>query len=451
MANKFEDLLVNYLFMHSIKSKRVLLNGEIKPASIFFDKGKIIEIKSYDEDAEDFGELVIMPGVVDTHVHINEPGRIEWEGFETATKSAAAGGVTTLVDMPLNSSPVTTSKKNFDIKLEAAKGKLWVDCGFYGGAVSDNINELRELCGSGVLGIKSFMIDSGLDEFKFVSENDLRNTLTIMKDFDLPLLVHAEVFTDSEKGIANSFSDFVKYRPHEMEDEAIKILIQLSKEFHTHIHIVHLSSANSLEQIRKAKREGLNLTVETCPHYLYFNAEDIPQDDARFKCTPPIRSKENNEKLWEALEDGTIDMIASDHSPCTNDLKVKKFSDAWGGIASLQVSLPAVWTKAKERGIGLNKISEWMSGNTARLVSLEKSKGRIEVGMDADFVIWNPDEKFIVEPDSLHHKNKISAYHHEELYGVVNTTFVRGEKVFLKENNEWKFSDLPMGKEILKY
>lgn len=432
--------------MYSIKSKNVLIKGILSPASIFFDNGKIIEIKSYDEEAEDYGDLVIMPGVVDTHVHINEPGRTEWEGFVTATKSAAAGGITTVVDMPLNSSPVTTSKKNFDIKLEAAKEKLWVDCGFYGGAVSDNINELRELCGSGVLGIKSFMIDSGLDEFKFVTERDLRNALTIMKDFDLPLLVHAEIFTDAQKGEIDSFSDFVKYRPHEMEDEAIKILIKLCKEFNTHIHIVHLSSADSLMQIRKAKDEGLKLTVETCPHYLYFNAEDIPQDDARFKCTPPIRSKENNEKLWEALENGTIDMIASDHSPCTYDLKARKFSDAWGGIASLQVSLSAVWTKAKERGIGLEKISEWMSESTSKLVSLERTKGKIEIGKDADFVIWNPDEKFIVEPDLLHHKNKISAYHHEELYGTVKATFVRGELVY---NNE-KFSDLPMGKSILK-
>lgn len=436
--------------MKSIKSKSVLINGGLKPASVFIDNGKIVDIKDYNSDlnieAEDFGELVIMSGVVDTHVHINEPGRTEWEGFETATKSAAAGGVTTLVDMPLNSSPVTTSKKNFDIKLEAAKGKLWVDCGFYGGAVSDNINELKELCGSGVLGIKSFMIDSGLDEFKFVSEDDLRNVLVIMKDFDLPLLVHAEVFTGSKNQLTHSFSDFLANRPCNMEDEAIKILIKLCKEFDTHIHIVHLSSAESLAQIRKAKSEGLNLTVETCPHYLYFNAENIPQEDARFKCTPPIRSKQNNEKLWEALEDGTIDMIASDHSPCTYDLKAKIFSDAWGGIASLQVSLPVVWTKAKKRGIGLNKISEWMSESTSKLVSLEKSKGKIEVGRYADFVVLNPDEKFIVEPDSLHHKNKISAYHHEELYGVVKATYVRGEKVY----DNGKFSKLPMGKAILK-
>lgn len=432
--------------MQSIKSKKVLINGELIPASIFIDKGKITGVKSYSEEAEDFGDLVIMPGVVDTHVHINEPGRTEWEGFETATKSAAAGGITTLVDMPLNSSPVTTSKKNFDIKLEAAKGKLWVDCGFYGGAVSDNITELKELCGSGVLGIKSFMIDSGLDEFKFVSESDLRNALNVMKDFDLPLLVHAEVLTDSEKGIANTFSDFVKYRPHEMEDEAIKILINLCKEFNTHIHIVHLSSADSLAQIRKAKSEGLNLTVETCPHYLYFNAEDIPQDDARFKCTPPIRSKENNEKLWEALEDGTIDMIASDHSPCTHDLKAKIFSDAWGGIASLQVSLPAVWTKAKKKGIGIDKVSKWMSSNTAKLVGLDKYIGTIEEGKYADFTIFNPEESFIVEPDSLYHKNKISAYHHEELFGKVHTVFLNGEKIF----NEGKFSTEPKGKIILR-
>lgn len=432
--------------MHSIKSKRVLINGELIPASIFIDKGKISAIKNYDEDAEDFGELVIMPGIVDTHVHINEPGRTEWEGFKTATKAAAAGGITTLVDMPLNSSPVTTSKKNFDIKLEAAKGKLWVDCGFYGGAVSDNINELKELCGSGVLGIKSFMIDSGLDEFKYVSESDLRNVLNVMKDFDLPLLVHAEVFTDSEKGTANTFSDFVKYRPHEMEDEAIKILIKLCKEFNTHIHIVHLSSADSLAQIRKAKSEGLNLTVETCPHYLYFNAEEIPQDDARFKCTPPIRSKENNEKLWEALEDGTIDMIASDHSPCTHDLKAKIFSDAWGGIASLQVSFPVVWTKAKEKGIGIDKVSKWMSMNTAKLISLDKYIGTIEEGKYADFTIFNPDESFIVEPDSLHHKNKISAYHHEKLFGKVHTVFLNGEKIF----DEGKISNEPKGKIILR-
>ncbi|MBS1493871.1 MAG: allantoinase AllB [Bacteroidetes bacterium] len=432
--------------MNKLKSRKVLIDGKIIPASIFIENGKISEIKDYSEEAEDFGELVIIPGIVDTHVHINEPGRTEWEGFETATKSAAAGGITTLVDMPLNSSPVTTSKKNFDIKLEAAKGKLWVDCGFYGGAVSDNINELKELCDSGVLGIKSFMIDSGLDEFKFVSESDLRNALAIMKDFDLPLLVHAEIFTNSEKGIANSFSDFVKYRPHEMEDEAIKILIKLCKEFNVHIHIVHLSSADSLDQIRKAKSEGLNLTVETCPHYLYFNAEDIPQDDARFKCTPPIRNKENNEKLWEALEDGTIDMIASDHSPCTHDLKARKFSDAWGGIASLQVSFPAVWTKAKERGIGIDKVSEWMSLNTSKLVGLDNYIGTIEKGKYADFTIFNSEESFIVEPDSLHHKNKISAYHHEKLFGKVHTVFSNGEKIF----NEGKFSAEPKGKIILR-
>lgn len=432
--------------MNSIKSKRVLLNGELIPASIFIDKGKITDVKNYSEEAEDFGELVIMPGIVDTHVHINEPGRTEWEGFETATKSAAAGGITTLVDMPLNSSPVTTSKKNFNIKLEAAKGKLWVDCGFYGGAVSDNIHELKELCGSGVLGIKSFMIDSGLDEFKYVSESDLRNVLNVMKDFDIPLLVHAEVFTDCEKGVASSFSDFVKYRPHEMEDEAIKILIKLCKEFNTHIHIVHLSSADSLMQIRNAKNEGLNLTVETCPHYLYFNAEDIPQDDARFKCTPPIRSKENNERLWEALEDGTIDMIASDHSPCTHDLKAKIFSDAWGGIASLQVSFPAVWTKAKERAIGIEKVSKWMSRNTAKLVGLDNYIGTIEEGKYADFTIFNPEESFIVEPDSLHHKNKISAYHHEKLIGKVHTVFLNGEKIY----NQGKFSTEPKGKIILR-
>ncbi|MBX7046265.1 MAG: allantoinase AllB [Ignavibacteria bacterium] len=432
--------------MQSIKSKRVLINGELIPASIFIENGKISVIKNYDEEGEDFGELIIMPGIIDTHVHINEPGRTEWEGFETATKSAAAGGITTLVDMPLNSSPVTTSKKNFDIKLNAAKGKLWVDCGFYGGAVSDNLNELRELCGSGVLGIKSFMIDSGLDEFKFVTEQDLRNILEVMKDFNLPLLVHAEVFTDLQKGTADNFSDFVKYRPHEMEDEAIKILIKLCRKYGTHIHIVHLSSADSIEQIKNAKNEGLNLTVETCPHYLYFNAEDIPQDDARYKCTPPIRDKANNKKLWEALEDGTIDMIASDHSPCTYDLKAKKFSEAWGGIASLQVSFNAVWTKARERGIGIEKVSKWMSENTAKLVSLDKYIGTIETGKYADFAIFNPDGSFIVEPDSLHHKNKISAYHHEELYGKMDTVFLGGEKIY----DNGKFSNEPKGQKILR-
>lgn len=433
--------------MQSIKSKRVLIKDKLIPASIFIEKGKIFAIKSYDEEAEDFGGLVIMPGIFDTHVHINEPGRTEWEGFETATKAGAAGGMTSLVDMPLNSSPVTTSKKNFDIKLNSAKGKLWIDCGFYGGAVSDNLNNLKELCGSGVLGIKSFMIDSGLDEFKSVTEQDLRNTLSVMKDFDLPLLVHAEVLTDYPKGNSDTFLDFVKNRPHEMEDEAIKILIRLCREFDTHIHIVHLSSADSIEQIKNAKNEGLNLTVETCPHYLYFNAEDIPENDARFKCTPPIRGKENNEKLWEALEDGTIDMIASDHSPCTHNLKAKKFSEAWGGIASLQVSFPAVWTKAKERGISIGRVSKLMSENTAKLVSLDKYTGTITEGKYADLTIFDPDESFIVEPDSLHHKNKISAYHHEKLFGKIKTVLLRGEKIY----HEGKFSEEPKGKIILRY
>jgi len=432
--------------MYSIKSRNVLIEGKLSPACIIIENGKISEIKDYSEEGEDFGELVIMPGIVDTHVHINDPGRADWEGFETATKSAAAGGITTLVDMPLNSSPVTTTKENFQAKLNAAKGNLFVDCGFYGGAVHDNIDELRELCGSGVLGIKSFMINSGLDEFRWVDENDLRKILSILKDFDLPLLMHAEVMGEEILNELVTFSEFLTARPRSMEDKAIQLLIKLCREYNTHIHIVHLSSSNSIEPIRKAKAEGLKLTVETCPHYLYFSAEEIPQEDARFKCTPPIREKENNEKLWQALEDGTIDMIASDHSPCTHDLKAKKFSEAWGGIASLQVSLPAVWTKAKQRGIGIEKISEWMSGNTAKLVGLDKVKGKIEKGFDADLVIWNPNEKFTVAPDSLHHKNKISAYHDEELYGAVKTVFVRGEKVY----DNGKFGDLPMGKMILK-
>ncbi len=429
-----------------IKSKNVLIESKLSPASIIIENGKIIDIRSYETEGEDFGDLVIMPGIIDTHVHINDPGRTEWEGFVTATKSAAAGGVTTLVDMPLNSSPVTTTKENFDIKLKAAEGNLYVDCGFYGGAVHDNIDKLRELCSSGVLGIKSFMINSGLDEFKWVDENDLRKILAILKDFDLPLLVHAEVMGEEIKSELINFSEFLESRPKKMEDDAISLLIKLCREYDTHIHIVHLSSSNSIEPIRKAKAEGLKLTVETCPHYLYFCSEEVPQYDARFKCTPPIREKENNEKLWKALEDGIIDMIASDHSPCTNDLKAKKFSEAWGGIASLQVSLPSVWTKVKQRGIGIEKVSEWMSGNTAKLVGLDKAKGKIAIGYDADLLVWNPDERFSVIPDSLYHKNKISAYHDEELYGVVKTVFVRGEKVY----DKGKFGDSPIGKVILK-
>jgi allantoinase len=385
-----------------------------------------------------------MPGLVDTHVHINEPGRTEWEGFATATRAAAAGGVTTLIEMPLNSIPATTTAAGFREKIAAATGLLSVDVGFWGGVVPGNAAELRPLWEAGVFGFKCFLVPSGVEEFREVSESDLRVALPELAALAAPLLAHAELPGPIEDAVhkrpkgapAIQYATWLASRPRQAENDAIALLLCLAEEFHARIHIVHLSSSDSIAQLRQARARGVRVSVETCPHYLTFDSEEIADAATEFKCAPPIRERENREKLWTALRDGTIDFVVSDHSPCLPAMKLGEegnFLRAWGGIASLQISLPAVWTQARSRGYALTHVAEWMCRGPARLAGLEKRKGAIAAGCDADLVIWNPDAKFRVDPARLHHRHKLTPYAGRELFGVVETTFLRGRKVFDRE------------------
>jgi allantoinase len=385
----------------------------------------------------DVAERVVLPGLIDTHIHINEPGRTEWEGFETATRAAAAGGITTLVDMPLNSSPVTTSPAALTIKQAAAQGKLWVDCGFYGGVVPGNADHIEPLLSAGVLGLKAFLCSSGIDEFPSASERDLRAVMPTIARHRRPLLVHAELVGPRPlqpiEGGRRRYASFLATRPREWEHEAIRLMIDLCRELRCHVHVVHLSSADALPMIAQARAEGLPLTVETCPHYLTFAAEEIPDGETRYKCMPPIREAENRERLWEALSAGLIDTIGSDHSPAPPEIKrfdTGDFLDAWGGISSVQLVLPVIWTEARQRGFSMVDLVRWMSRNPAALVGLDDRKGAIAPGFDADLVVFDPDASFTVEPSSLFFRHKATPYEGRHLSGRVEQTFVRGQKVF---------------------
>jgi len=427
----------------AIYSKRIWIDKSFQPATVFIKNGKISHLQAGKPDGLaspiiDAGTDVVMPGLIDPHVHINEPGRTDWEGFETATKAAAAGGITSLVDMPLNSSPVTTNQDAFLKKTKSSKNKLHVNCGFWGGIVPENSDNLEGLLESGILGIKAFLVDSGLDEFPNVAESDLRKGLPSIAKKGLPLLVHCELEQANEDGLLlkklpQSYAAWLLSRPKEWENRAIEMIIKLCREFHCRTHIVHLSSATALPMIEAARAEGLPLTVETCPHYLFFHSEDIPDADTRFKCAPPIREKANNEQLWNALESGLIDFIASDHSPAPPSLKhleTGDFEKAWGGIASLQFLLPLVWTAAKKRGVGLHKMPDWLSARPAIFLGFHQNKGKIAPGYDADLVIWNPEANFVVEEKTIEHRHKITPYLGQKLFGQVKQTYVGGFKVF---------------------
>ena len=440
-----------------IHSERVLVGSELISATVIVDQGKIKDIQLGEPThnhcpIEYLGKLVVMPGLIDSHVHINEPGRTDWEGFDTATKSAAAGGITTLVDMPLNSSPVTTTKAAFESKLEATEGKLHVNCGFYGGIVPGNTNHLDDLITSGVLGVKAFLTHSGIDEFPNVTEDDLRKGLPILKKHHIPLLVHAELSEPHHQEYLlednpTSYQAYLKSRPKVWEDNAIDLMIKLCEEFDTPVHIVHLCSSNSITTIQQAKSKGLPITTETCPHYLYFNAEDIPDGQTAYKCAPPIREKENNDLLWQALRDGLFSVIVTDHSPAIPEIKELNSGNlkkAWGGIAGLQFSLPVLWTKAKIRGISIPEVAKLMSSNVADFLNLSDRKGRINAGFDADLLVWDPEETFEVKPENIHYKHKISPYIGERLSGVIKQTYVGGNKVF----DQGKFIELNQGKII---
>jgi allantoinase len=433
------DLIVRGLRVLSSEAK------EPGPTAIHIHHGVIMAISKFNEvppgvPVFDAGDSVVMPGLVDTHVHINEPGRTDWEGFSTATRAAAAGGVTTLIEMPLNSIPATTSAGGLREKVAAAEGKLWVDVGFWGGVVPGNTAELRPLWEAGVFGFKCFLVPSGVDEFPQVSESDLRVALPELVKLRAPLLAHAElprpierVAAAAAKNPPTQYATWLASRPREAEDEAITLLLRLARERNARIHIVHLSSASALPLLRQAKAELAAISSETCPHYLTFLAEEIPDRGTEFKCAPPIRERENREELWAALQEGLIDFVVSDHSPCPPQMKRKdsgNFLDAWGGITSLQLSLPAVWTSARQRGYSVWHIAEWMCRGPARLAHLEKHKGDIAVGFDANLIVWNPDATFRVEPRLLHHQHKLTPYAGRELAGVVEATFLRGRRIY---------------------
>lgn len=428
-----------------IRSRRVVMPETIEPASVHIRDGIIAALGGWDElPAEvplvDAGDAVVMPGLVDSHVHVNEPGRTDWEGFATATRAAAAGGVTTLVDMPLNSIPPTTTRAGFAAKLAAADGKCRIDTAFWGGVIPGNTHELKPLLEAGVRGFKCFLIHSGVDEFPHVSEANLLEAMRELAGLDSVLLVHAELpepienaAVELKDGNPRDYETFLRSRPRESENEAVALMIRLCRETGARVHIVHHSSSDVLPLIKAAREEGLPLTVETCPHYLTFAAEEIPDGATQFKCCPPVRERENREKLWAALAEGVIDMVVSDHSPCIPALKLLEkgdFLEAWGGIAALQFGLPVMWTNLQKRGFGLRELTRWMSGAPAKLAGLDKRKGRFESGYDADIVIWHPEKEFKVVPEIIEFKNKLTPYAGMNLRGVVEATYVRGRKVF---------------------
>jgi allantoinase len=432
---------------------------QIVSASIQIRDGLIAAVAAYDEVpdgchvVEAGEESVVMPGLTDTHVHINEPGRTAWEGFATATRAAAAGGVTTLVDMPLNCIPPTTTSAGLQAKLEAARSKCHVDVGFWGGVVPGNTHELGPLFAAGVVGFKCFLVHSGVDEFPNVTESDLRQALPELARLGAVLIVHAEVPGPIESagsathagGDPRCYQTFLNARPRAAEDEAVELMIRLAREFGARVHIVHHSSADALPLLQRAKAAGRQITAETCPHYLHFAAEEIPDGATQFKCCPPIRERENRERLWQALSDGTIDMVVSDHSPCPPEMKCRETGDfmkAWGGISSLQLRLPVTWTDASRRGHSVTDLAEWLCRAPARLVGLDRHKGAIAVGCDADILIWNTEEEFRVEPGSIQHRHQLTPYAGEGLRGVVQKTFLRGQKVYDGGN----FSATPRGR-----
>ena len=448
-----------------VRGQRVITTESDGPASVHVLGGRVIEVSEFEDVPDgcelfDAGGLVLMPGLVDSHVHVNEPGRTRWEGFETATRAAARGGATTIVDMPLNSVPPTTTPEGLGEKVEAARGHCRVDVAFWGGLVPGNLGSLAPMREGGVVGFKCFLIPSGVQEFAHMTEGELLPALYEIARLGAPLIVHAEAPGPVERALAEccegdaagdprKYETFLRSRPRAAEDEAVALMLRLCRETGARVHIVHHSSADSLGLLREAKAGALPFTAETCPHYLTFAAEDVPDGATEFKCCPPIRERENREQLWGALADGSIDMIVSDHSPCPPEMKRRQEGDflkAWGGISSLQFRLPAVWTEAGPRGHTFRDLARWLSQEPAKLAGLAASKGSIARGRDADFVLFDPEAEFRVTPETNEHRHKLTPYEGRVLKGEVVATFLRGEKIY----ERGRFKEKPSGGPLLR-
>ncbi|CAN5261830.1 allantoinase AllB [soil metagenome] len=404
----------------------------VRSAAVHTDDGRIVAVTAPDEAPADAEVVdgVLIPGLVDTHVHCNEPGRTEWEGFATATRAAAAGGITTLVDMPLNAIPPTTTVAALDVKRASAQGQCHTDVGFWGGAVPGNLRDLKALHDAGVFGFKAFLTDSGVAEFPALRGDELPDVMAAIAGFDGLLLVHAE-HPDRVAGCIGDgarFATWLASRPAEAEDEAVAAVIDASRATGCRAHVVHLSSGAAVSLLRRAQAEGVRVSAETCPHYLALCAEDIPDGATLFKCAPPIRERANTDALWDGLVDGTIGLVVSDHSPAPPELKAGDFATAWGGIASVQLALAVTWTAARRRGLGLADVVGWMAAGPARLAGLA-SKGAIRAGVDADLVAFDPDAEWTVDPAALHHRHPVSPYAGRRLRGRVRRTWLRGEAV----------------------
>lgn len=431
--------------LRAFLSSRIVTPQTIRPGAVLVDGERIRGVVAAaevpgDAEAEDFGYAALLPGLVDSHVHINEPGRTEWEGFRTATRAAAAGGYTMVVDMPLNSVPATTNVAAVEAKRRAAQGKCRVDWGLWGGVVQDNRQDLASLARAGVVGFKCFLERPGIEEFTMVREQDLRAALPQVARTGLPLLVHAELpgpvdaATEQLRGEDwRRYATYLRSRPDEAELAAIELMLSLCREYRFRLHIVHLATGMPLDMLCAARSEGLPVSVETCPHYLHLEAETIADGATQCKCAPPIRGRRNRERLWQGLKEGVIDLVVTDHSPCPPAMKRLEegnFQNAWGGIASLSMALAVMWTEAQQRGFALADIARWMAEQPARLAGCGARKGRLEVGYDADFVVFDPETEFTVTEDRLHHRHPVSPYLGERLRGLVKRTYLRGKVVF---------------------
>jgi allantoinase len=443
--------------LHAFVSRRVVTPQGIGPGAVLVDGERIRTVVApgevpADATREDFGDAAFLPGLVDSHVHINEPGRTEWEGFRSATRAAAAGGYTMLVDMPLNSVPATTNVRALEAKRLAASGQCRVDWGAWGGVVHDNPEEIELLARAGVLGFKCFLVHPGIEEFTMVGEQELRRALPHVAKTGLPLLVHAELpgllggaeMRDDDWSL---YATYLRSRPAQAEVGAIELMLSLCREYKFRLHIVHLATELALEVLQAARVEGLPVSVETCPHYLHLEAETIGDRATQYKCAPPIRGCKNRARLWQGLQDGVIDMVVTDHSPCPPSMKQPghmNFRDAWGGIASLSMALPVMWTEARQRGLALTDIARWMAEKPAQLAGCGVSKGRIAPGYDADFVVFDPEAEFTLSEDRLHHRHAVSPYLGEKLRGQVKRTYLRGKVVY----QDGEFPGEPMGREF---